>query len=57
MGMECILDRIELLLRNHSIGKFQVQWKHLSLEESTWELESVIGEAYLILFQNKDMEE
>ena len=37
---ECILDRREILLRNCTIGQVKVQWKHLSPEESTWELES-----------------
>jgi len=35
---ERILDMRELNLRNGTIGQVQVQWKHLSLEEATWEL-------------------
>ena len=33
----CILGRREITLR---IGQVKVQWKHLSPEEATWELES-----------------
>ena len=51
VGLERILDRRELLLRNRTIGQVKVQWKHLSPEESTWKLE-----AYPILFQNEEME-
>ena len=50
IGPEHILDRRELLLRNHTIGQMKVQWKHLSPEEDNWELESNIQEAYPILF-------
>ena len=45
-----ILERREILLRNRTIGQVKVQWKHLSLEEATWELESHMWDAYLILF-------
>ena len=40
VGLERILDRRELLLLNHTIRQVKVQWKDLSLEEATWELES-----------------
>ena len=30
-----ILDKREILLRNRTIGKVKVQWKHLSPEEAT----------------------
>ena len=33
-----------------------MQWKHLSPDEATWELESHMREAYPVLFQN-DSEE
>ena len=39
------------------MGHVKVQWKHLSPEESTRELESVMQEAYPILFQDVEMEE
>ena len=52
VGPEHILDRRELLLWNRTIGQVKVEWKHLSPKESTWELESVIEEAYLVLFQD-----
>ena len=37
----------------------KVQWKHLSLEEATWELESHMQASYPILFQgsSKDHEQ
>ena len=31
----CINDKREILLRNHTIRKMKVQWKHLSPEEAT----------------------
>ena len=37
---DCILGRREITLRNRTIGQVKVQWKYLSLEEATWELES-----------------
>ena len=48
---DCILERREILLQNHTIGQVKVQWKHLSQEEATWELESHMRAAYPILFQ------
>ena len=30
----CILERREISLRNHTIGQVKVQWKHLSQEEA-----------------------
>ena len=45
---DCILDRRDILLQNRTI---KVKWKHLSPEESTWELESHMRATYLILFQ------
>ena len=49
--LDCILEKREILLQNRTIGKVKVQWKHLSPEEATWELESHMQEAYPILFQ------
>ena len=37
---DCILGRRKITLRNRTIGQVKVQWKHLSPEEATWELES-----------------
>ena len=50
---DCILDKREILLRNRTIGQVKVQWKHLSLEEATWELESHMRAAYPILFHDR----
>ena len=38
--LDCILERREITLQNRTIGQVKVQWKHLSPEEATWELES-----------------
>ena len=57
VGPKCILDRRELLLWNCTIGQVKMQWKYLSLEEATWELESNMWEAYLVLFQDDEKEE
>ena len=51
MELDCILDKREILLQNHTIGQVKVQSKHLSPEEATWELESHMRETYPILFQ------
>ena len=48
---DCILERREISPRNRTIGQVKVQWKHLSLEESIWELEIHMQDAYPILFQ------
>ena len=54
---DCILERREFSLRDRTIGQVKVQWKHLSPEEATWELESHMRDAYPILFQGKYEEE
>ena len=56
MELDCILDKREFFLRNHTIGQVKVQWKHLKPDQATWELESHMWEAYPILFQ-EDSEE
>ena len=55
---DCVLERREISLQNRTIGQVKVQWKHLSPEEATWELESHMWDAYPILFQenSKDKE-
>ena len=40
VGLERIFDMREFLIRNRTIGQVKVQWKHLSQEEATWEMES-----------------
>ena len=57
MGPERIIDMREILLQNRTIEQVKVQWKHLSPDKSTQELESVMWEAYPILFQDEEMEE
>ena len=49
---ECILNEREILFCNHTIGQVKVQWKNLSLEEATSELESHMRTTYPILFQD-----
>ena len=49
--LDCILDRRGIFLYNWTIGQLKVQWKHLILDEATWELESHMWEAYPALFQ------
>ena len=51
MELDCILGWREITLWNRAIGQVKVQWKHLSPEEATWELESNMREAYPNLFQ------
>ena len=41
---DCILGRREIRLWNRTIGQVKVQWKHLSLDKATWELESHMQE-------------
>ena len=48
---EGIIDRREHVLRNWVIRQVKVQWKHLSPEEATWEMEDRAREAYPFLFQ------
>ena len=48
--LDCILKWRDITLRNCTNGQVKMQWKHLSPEESTWELESNMREAYQILF-------
>ena len=46
VGLERILNKRELLFQNRTVKQVKVQWKHLSLEEASWKLESNIQEAY-----------
>ena len=55
--LDYILERREILLRNRTIGQVKVQWKHLSPEESNWELEIHMRDAYPILFQGNSEDE
>ena len=57
VGLEQILNRREILPQNRTIEQVQVQWKHLSPKEATWELESDMQEAYPRLFQEVNMDE
>jgi len=53
---DCILEKRDISLRNHSIGQVKVQWKHLGPNEATCELEGKMREVYPFLFQ-EDMNE
>ena len=52
-----ILERREITLRNRTIGKVKVQWKHLSPEQANWEFEIHMWDAYPILFQGNSKDE
>ena len=54
---DCIVGRREITVKNRTIGQVKVQWKKLSPEEATWELESHMGDAYPILFQGNSKDE
>ena len=45
-----ILNKREKKFRNRTFGQLKVKWKHLSLDEATWELEIHMREAYPIFF-------
>ena len=57
VGSKCILDRREILLKNRTIGQVKVQWKNCIPKQATWEMESNMQEAYLVLFKEDLMEE
>jgi len=40
----------EIPLRNRSIARLKVQWKHFGLDEATWEMEDAMKLAYPFLF-------
>ena len=48
---KCIIDKREHVLRSRVIRQVKVQWKHLSAEEATWEMEDRTREAYPHLVQ------
>ena len=52
-----ILGWREITLQNRTIGQVKVQWKHLSPEEATWEMESHMQDTYPILFQGNSKDE
>ena len=41
-----ILEREEIELRNQTIARVKVQWKHFTTEEATWEREAEMMENY-----------
>ena len=49
--LDCILNKREIFLLNHTIGQVKVQRKHLSPNEATEELESDMRVVYPALFQ------
>ena len=48
--LDCIVDKREFFYQNRTTVYVKVQWKQLSLDEETWELESDIQVAYPYLF-------
>ena len=45
-----ILEREEIELRNRTIARVKVLWKHFTAEEATWEREAEMMEKYPYLF-------
>ena len=48
-----ILNRKMTMLRNRTIRQVKVQWRHLGIDETTWELEEVMQETYPFLLNKK----
>ena len=46
-----ILEREEIELRNRTVVRVKVQWKHFTAEEATYEREAEIMEKYPFLFK------
>ena len=46
-----ILEREEIELRNGTVARVKVQWKHFTAEEATWEGEAEMMEKYPFLFE------
>ena len=46
-----ILEREETELRNRTVARVKVQWKHFTAEEATWEREAEMMERYPFLFK------
>ena len=46
-----ILEREEIELRNRTVERVKVQWKHFNAEEATWEREAKMMERYPFLFE------
>ena len=46
-----ILEREEIELRNRTVARVKVQWKHFTAEEATWEREAEMMEKYPFLFK------
>ena len=44
-----ILEREEIELRNRTVARIKVQWKHFTSEEATWEREAEMMEKYSCL--------
>ena len=48
-----VLEREEIELRNQTVARVKVQWKHFTVEKSTWEREAKMMEKYPFLFEKK----
>ena len=46
-----ILEWEEIELRNRTVARVKVQWKHFTIEEATWEREAEMMERYPFLFE------
>ena len=47
-----IMENKEAQLRRHTIVQLKVQWKHIEVDEDTWENEATMREAYTALFHD-----
>ena len=45
-----ILEWEEIELRNRTVARVKVQWKHFTVEEATWEREAEMMEKYPFFF-------
>ena len=48
-----ILEREEIELRNRTVARVKVQWKHFTAEEDTWEREAEMMERYPFFLKNE----
>ena len=47
-----ILDKREVLFKNHIVVQLKVQWNHFEADEATWENEATMRKDYPALFHD-----
>ena len=50
----CIVDSGDQVLRRKIVRLVLVLWRHLGMEESTWEREDTMRATYIFLFRDED---